>query len=30
VLGLFLWRAAAEGERSAARHELLAGQAERG
>lgn len=30
VLGLFLWRAAADGERSAARSELLAGRAERG
>jgi Zn-dependent protease len=30
VLGLFLWRAAAEGERSAVRHDLLAGRAERG
>jgi Zn-dependent protease len=30
VLGLFLWRAAAEGLRSAARSELLAGRAERG
>jgi Zn-dependent protease len=29
VLGLFLWRAAAEGERSAARHDLLAARAER-
>jgi Zn-dependent protease len=30
VLGLFLWQAAAQGERSAARSELLAGRAERG
>jgi Zn-dependent protease len=30
VLGLFLWRAAAEGERSAARREPPAGQAEHG
>ena len=30
VLGLFLWRAAADGERSAVRHELLAGRPERG
>jgi Zn-dependent protease len=30
VLGLFLWRAAADGERSAARSALLAGRAERG
>jgi Zn-dependent protease len=30
VLGLFLWRAAADGERSAARQALLAGRAERG
>jgi Zn-dependent protease len=30
VLGLFLWRAAGAGERSAVRHELLAGRAERG
>jgi Zn-dependent protease len=30
VLGLFLWQAAAQGERSAARSKLLAGRAERG
>jgi Zn-dependent protease len=30
VLGLFLWRAASEGERAAARRQLLAGRAERG
>ena len=30
VLGLFLWHAATQGERSAARSELLAGRAERG
>jgi len=30
VLGLFLWQAAADGERSAARAQLLAGRAERG
>ncbi len=30
VLGLFLWRAATQGERSAVRSELLAGRAERG
>jgi Zn-dependent protease len=30
VLGLFLWRAAGEGHRAAARAELLAGRAERG
>jgi Zn-dependent protease len=30
VLGLFLWQAATEGERSAARRQLLAGRAERG
>ena len=30
VLGLFLWQAATQGERSAVRHELLAGRAERG
>ena len=30
VLGLFLWQAAAEGERSAAHRALLAGRAERG
>ena len=30
VLGLFLWQAATQGERSAVRQELLAGRAERG
>jgi Zn-dependent protease len=30
VVGLFLWRAAADGERSAVRHQLLARRAERG
>jgi Zn-dependent protease len=30
VLGLFLWQAAADGERAAARAQLLAGRAERG
>ena len=30
VLGLFLWRAAADGERAATDSELLAGRAERG
>jgi Zn-dependent protease len=30
VLGLFLWQAAADGERAAARREVLAGRAERG
>jgi Zn-dependent protease len=30
VLGLFLWQAAADGERSAARNQLLAGRGERG